>query len=38
MFNIRTRTAYTAHVIRSFRGGFVAMSYAKFVRMGMFAI
>jgi len=38
MFNIRSRTAYTAHVLRSFRGGFVAMSYSKFVRICMFSI
>jgi hypothetical protein len=38
MFNIRSRTAYTMHVIRGMRQGFIAMSYSKFVRMGMFAI
>lgn len=38
MKNIASRLAYSRHVLRSFKGGFVAMSYSKFVRMGMFSV
>lgn len=38
MQNIKSRTAYSRHVMRSFVGGFTAMSYAKFQRIVMFHI
>jgi hypothetical protein len=38
MFNLKSRTAYTMHCLRGMRQGFVAMSYRKFVLMGMFSI
>lgn len=38
MENIKSRAAYSRHVLRSFFGGFTAMSYAKFQRIVMFNI
>lgn len=38
MQNLKSRTAYTHHVIRAHLQGFTPMTYAQFVRFGMFKV
>lgn len=38
MFNVKSRTAYSFHVIRAHLQGFEPMTYAQFVRFTMFSI